>query len=160
MPTAPASTPAARRLVMEEMCGILCRHDQDAQAVLKKYDVLNAKYRKAKQKLSDLRSHCAELTDEIDRSRQKLADHMNAVRHQEQTGIDEKLSRLEEMVGSQIEEQKRLIAEQNRAYISYSAARRSRFAPREPMPPRPPAGDDRALRRSPYESRKRHSSRH
>jgi serine phosphatase RsbU (regulator of sigma subunit) len=157
----PAKTPASRRVLMEEMCAILCRHDQDAQAILKKYDILNAKYRKGKQKLREFRFHSAELTHEIERNRQKLADHMHAIRHQEQTEIDDRLARLEEMVGSQIEGHKRLISEQSCASASFPSARRTRFAARELTVP---VRDDHAARRSRFpgdshEYRKRHSSR-
>jgi chromosome segregation ATPase len=154
MPKIPVDTPANRRLAMEEMCSILCRHDEDAQAALAKYDDLKAKYRRSKKKVSEMRARCSELSDEIDRNRKRLADHMDAIHRQEQTVIDEKLARLEEMVSSQIEAQKRLISTRGT-----SAARRSQSAAREPGPRPPIRRDDVGLSTDAIVARKRKSVR-
>jgi septal ring factor EnvC (AmiA/AmiB activator) len=145
-PQIETDTPGNRRIALEEMCGLLCRHDTDAQAVLEKFDDLRDKYRESKRELRELRASCAELTHAIHRSRRQLAEHMEAMQRQEHSEIDEKLARLEEMVSSQIEEQKVLMAERNRTKFK-SAKTRSDSVTREPLPPRPPPVTTEAVKR-------------
>jgi hypothetical protein len=111
MPDIPLDSPANKRVAMEEMCDLLCRHDQDAQAVIAKYDSLKRKYENSKAKLRRFKTECGRLNLEIKRNRQMLADHMNEIHTREQTMIDEKLARLEGMVSFQIDEQQKLAAE-------------------------------------------------
>jgi hypothetical protein len=134
MPSIPLDTPANKRVAMEEMCAILCRHDRDAQAVIAKYDGIKRKYESSKAKLRRLKAQCRRLNLEIERNRQMLADHMDKIHTREQTMIDEKLARLEEMVSFQIEEQQKLVAERQ---TPRARTGRSGFAEREPLKPKP-----------------------
>jgi hypothetical protein len=147
MPKIPIDTPANRRLAMEEMCAILCRKDEDARAIIARYEELKAKYRKSKRRLSELRLRCVDLSDEIDRNRQKLAEHMSGLHRQEQSAIDEKLGRLEEMIGFQIEEQKRLIADE-RLNVE-SSPRRSRNITRETITQKKASEGEEATEKAP-----------
>jgi predicted nucleic acid-binding Zn-ribbon protein len=106
----PGEAPATKRVAMEEMCAILCRHDKDAQAVVAKYDALKDKHRRLNGKVKRLSGQCSGLRSEIDANRQTLADQMDAVRAEGGTTMDRRLNRLEEMVKVQIEDQQTLVA--------------------------------------------------
>jgi hypothetical protein len=140
MPRIPLDTPANKRVAMEEMCVILSKNDQDAQTVIARYGGLKGKYERSKAKLRRLKAQCRRLNLEIERNRQMLADHMNEIHTREQTVIDEKLARLEEMVSFQIEEQQKLVGERHNPRVRTG---RGGFAEREPLRPRPaPVTDD------------------
>jgi hypothetical protein len=148
MPSIALDTPANRRVAVEEMCAILCRRDQDAQAVIAKYDGLKRKYESSKAQLRRFKAQCGRLNLEIERNRRMLAGHMNEIHTREQTMIDQKLNRLEELVSFQIDEQQKLAAERHPPRVRTP---RSGFADREPLRPRPApfAGEDARRRRSP-----------
>jgi chromosome segregation ATPase len=108
---------------MEEMCSILCHRDADTQAVVQKYRELKRKHRKTQSKLEQLYIQCAELNEEINQNRKRLSEYRNEMHRQEQKEIDAKLGRLEQMVGHQIEGQKKLISEGERTHFTSSSMR-------------------------------------
>jgi hypothetical protein len=110
IPKIPVDTPANRRLALEELSAILCRRDEDAQAVMQKYAHLKGKYRRTKAKLGRVHAHCEALGSEIERTRQRLAGYAARAHRHSHSAIDARLGRLEEMLEVQIEAHERLLA--------------------------------------------------
>jgi Skp family chaperone for outer membrane proteins len=122
-PQITVDTPATRRLAMEEMCVILCRHEQESRAISRKYEDLQSKYEQSNSTLADMQTRCSELNEELLRDRQMLTEHRNAAQRQGKTMIAEKLAHLEEMLQSQIIEHERLVSKRDRSHLTRHSVR-------------------------------------
>jgi predicted nuclease with TOPRIM domain len=122
---------------LEALCAQLCRRHSELSGSTSKYELVKQKYERAKARLKQLGERCDHLTQEIERNRKMLDDHMKSIHRRDRTEISDKLDHLQELLSSQMEQQHSLLEKKTRPKELSAIKRASsvtRVVPEKPPP--------------------------
>lgn len=108
----PTTSPADQRRVLIDLVQQLCERATDPTQT-PQYQALAAKCARRKKRMRKMKIQCGELLAEVQRNRDTLEQHMQAIRRSEKEAVDAKVTQIERLMDDHIQDQLELTSQHN-----------------------------------------------
>lgn len=129
----PSNPQVGKMAAIETLCSSACRLVRNPTQN-PKYKELEAKYKKCKSQMKNMRKKCSQLHIEVQKNQQMLYQHMLSIQHKEENIVEKKLHNLETILAEQYKIQQMQFA--NLDEFEYNMSQRKQFQQTKNSPPR------------------------